>query len=369
MPSEPDPSARPRAVRAAALRALGLGTILAVLSGGIATLARGALSSGTFAVGVGIGMSQVVVVGVTSAALFTAIDPRLKRMPRLRRWAIIVPTLLALSLLGGLAAGAILLAAGGTGGSGAFVVRWLPGAAITFVLTLLIVLTVLSFDRLGELLRATTATLLRADIDLARAQRLAFEARLASLESRVRPHFLFNSLNAALALIPDDAGAAERVIERLSSLLRASLDADPKLLVPLGREMELVADYLEIERVRFGARLRFSFNVPAGLERTEVPLFAVQSLVENSVKYAVAPSPEGSSVRVVADAREGRITIAVGDDGHGFPAEAISEGHGLHTLRERLAALFGDRATLTVGLDERGMSRVAFEVPAAAEAR
>ena len=369
MPAEPDPSARPRAVRAAALHALGIGTVLALLSGAIVTLASSAPSGATFAIGVSIGMTQVVVVGVTSAALFTAIDPRLKRMPRLRRWAILVPTLFALSLLGSLGAGAILLATGGSGGAGAFVVRWLPGAAITCVLTLLIGLLVLSFDRLRQLQRATAATLHQAEIDRVRAQRLAFEARLASLESRVRPHFLFNCLNAALALIPDDAGAAERVIERLSSLLHASLEADPKLLVPLGREMELVADYLEIERVRFGERLRFSFNVPAGLESTEVPLFAVQSLVENSVKHAVALSPDGGSVRVDAHAREGRITIAVGDDGPGFPAEAIDPGMDSTPCASASRPSSATARIDFAGLDERGRSRVAFEVPAAAEAR
>jgi signal transduction histidine kinase len=369
MLAEIDPSTRRRAVRVAALRALGLGTVLATLLAGIATLASSNPSAQTFALGACIGLTQVMVVGVTSAALFTAFDPRLKRMPRLRRWAIIVPTLLALSLLGALGAGAIVIAGGGSGGAGAFLIRWLPGAAITFVLALLIGMTGLSFDRLRDLLRATTATLHQAEIDRVRAQRLAFEARLASLESRVRPHFLFNSLNAALALIPDDAGAAERVIERLASLLHASLDADPKLLVPLGREMKLVADYLEIERVRFGERLRFSFDVPVELETTEVPLFAVQTLAENSVKHAVASSPDGGSVRVVARLRDGHVTIAVGDDGTGFPADAIAEGHGLHTLRERLAALFGDRATLTVGRDEGGRSQVTFEVPTPPEAR
>jgi LytS/YehU family sensor histidine kinase len=241
--------------------------------------------------------------------------------------------------------------------------RWLPAAATTFVLALGMGLAALSYDRLREVLRATTASLHQAEIERVRAQRAAFEARLASLESRVRPHFLFNSLNAALALIPDDAPAAERVIERLASLLRASLDADPQELVPLRSEMELVADYLEIERVRFGERLRFSLEVPSSIEAVKVPLFAVQTLVENGVKHAIVRSASGGSIRVTATRDGERVTVLVGDDGPGFGEDAIVEGHGLYTLRERLATLFGDRASLHVGRDEDGRTRVSFEVP------
>jgi len=239
--------------------------------------------------------------------------------------------------------------------------RSLPMAAITFVIALLFGLSALSFDRLGERLRRTTDALRDTEMERIRAQRLAFEARLASLESRVRPHFLFNSLNAALALIPEDASAAERVLERLASLLHASLDANPRQLVPLGREMALVTDYLEIERVRFGDRLRLTLDVPADLEPALVPSFSVQTLVENCVKHAIAPNPDGGTMRVEARRDGRRLVVLVTDDGPGFTAEAIVPGHGLDTLRARLAALY-ERSELTVAPIEGGGSQVTLSV-------
>src|SRR5205823_3935058 len=122
-----------------------------------------------------------------------------------------------------------------------------------------------------------------------RALKLATEARLSSLESRIHPHFLFNTLNSISSLIQEDPVRAERLIERMAALLRFSLDSTNAGLVPLYQEMKIVRDYLEIERARFGDRLGFEVNIPAEFDRFEVPPLAIQTLVENSVKYAVSP--------------------------------------------------------------------------------
>jgi len=92
--------------------------------------------------------------------------------------------------------------------------------------------------------------------DEAKARRAALEAQLASLESRVQPHFLFNTLNSIASLIPSDPGGAERMTTQLASLLRSSLDAADGALVPLADELRTVRDYLDIERVRFGSRMQ-----------------------------------------------------------------------------------------------------------------
>jgi LytS/YehU family sensor histidine kinase len=177
------------------------------------------------------------------------------------------------------------------------------------------------------------------------SERVASEARLASLESRVRPHFLFNSLNSAIALIPEAPARAEQVLERLAALLRFSLDAQQVRLVPLADEIRVVVDYLEIERVRFGDRLRYRVEVASELEAHVVPAFALQTLVENSVKYAVAPRASGGEIRITARVEAGRLHLAVEDDGPGF-AGPIPSGHGLDTLRARLETLYGAGAAL-----------------------
>src|SRR5690606_22481923 len=178
-----------------------------------------------------------------------------------------------------------------------------------------------------------------------RAIGLATEARLASLESRVRPHFLFNALNSAIALIPEDPRRAEDLLERLGALLRSSLDAQTPL-VSLGQELRVATDYLEIERVRFGERLAYEVDVPDELRGIELPAFAIQTLVENSVKYAVSPRKHGARIQIRARRDGARIAIDVADDGPGFTGEIWQPGHGLDALRSRLDALLGARARL-----------------------
>jgi len=184
------------------------------------------------------------------------------------------------------------------------------------------------------------------------------QARLSSLESRLRPHFLFNTLNSIMALIPEDPIAAERVTEKFAALLRYSLDATGRNSVRLGQELKVATDYLEIEKTRFGERLRYTIDVPEALMHVEVPPFSLQTMVENSVKYG------GSEIRVSARNGNGRLVIRVWDSGTGFPDKpALPAGHGLSNLRERLDALWGSNASVEFPRDEAG-TVVQITVPA-----
>jgi len=149
---------------------------------------------------------------------------------------------------------------------------------------------------------------------------------------------------------------------QLASLLRSSLDQLTPL-VPLEEELRTVRSYLEIERVRFGERLRYDIATDPAAAGVRVPRLAVQTLVENSVKYAVSPRREGASIAVRSAANNGHLRIEVEDDGPGFEASALPEGHGLALLRARLAMTFGDAAS--VRIDSRpGLTCVALDVPA-----
>jgi signal transduction histidine kinase len=189
-----------------------------------------------------------------------------------------------------------------------------------------------------------------------RALKLATEARLASLESRIHPHFLFNTLNSISSLIHSDPMQADAQLQRLCALLRFSLDASETPLVTLEQEMKIVRDYLDIEKTRFGDRLRFTLDVPPALLAFAVPPLAVQTLVENSVKHVIAPSRAGGVVSVAASRDGGRLVIVVEDGGPGVGA--LLPGHGLDNLQARLDVLFGDRARLAFG-----PSAVRLEVP------
>ena len=223
------------------------------------------------------------------------------------------------------------------------------------------------FGTLIELLQVrlndATVALRTKERDEADARRLAAEAQLASIESRVQPHFLFNTLNSIAALVHDDPAGAERMTGQLASLLRSALDGTAMPLVSLDDELRAVRAYLDIERVRCGDRLRYDVQLGEGTGSASVPPMALQTLVENSVKYAVAPRREGGSICVMAVATNGRVHIVVEDDGPGFDAAHRPEGHGLALLDARLALLFGDRASMRVA-SHPGHTSVTLDVPA-----
>lgn len=181
-----------------------------------------------------------------------------------------------------------------------------------------------------------------------RVQKLAAEARLRSLESRIHPHFLFNTLNSISSLIAVNPARAEQIVGRLAALLRVSLDTSGRRLIPLREELAMVESYLDIERVRFGDKLRGSVKVPAELQEAEVPPMSVQSLVENAVKHGITPQSNGGECVITASAENESLRIEVWDTGPGFDLAAIPAGHGLDNLVERLDALFGGKARLNV---------------------
>ncbi|MEJ7602608.1 MAG: histidine kinase [Kofleriaceae bacterium] len=290
-------------------------------------------------------------IGVPAMLLFRTIGPRLRGVSQLRQWLIYAGSLLVLTAGGTLFARVVLAALGLT----SYDAMWdgyLTGLQIALAISVPCTLGAMTFARLHS--------------RLASSERLATEARLASLESRVRPHFLFNALNSAIALIPEDPARAEDMLERLSGLLRFSLDAQARQ-VPLGEELRVVVDYLEIERARFGARLAYEIDVPDPLRAHSVPAFAIQTLVENSVKYAVSPRKQGATIAIRARRDGERIAIEVADDGPGFAGPVWVPGHGLDGLRARLDAMYGREAGLTFGTGpggpERGGARVTIELP------
>jgi sensor histidine kinase YesM len=195
-----------------------------------------------------------------------------------------------------------------------------------------------------------------------RTRKLAAEARLRSLESRIHPHFLFNTLNSISSLIVVNPSRAEQIVGRLAALLRASLDTSRQPLIPLREELAMVESYLDIERVRFGDKLRSSIEVPVALQNFQVPPMSVQSLVENAVKHGITPQTGGGELVVAAASENGSLRIEVRDSGPGFDLSVVRAGHGLDSLVERLDALFGTKARLNV-VRREGYSVVEMIVP------
>src|SRR5215469_5793920 len=168
-----------------------------------------------------------------------------------------------------------------------------------------------------------------------RARKLALEARLRSLEARIHPHFLFNTLNSISSLIAVNPPRAEQIVGRLADLLRASLDASGRSVIPLQQELGMVESYLDIERARFGDKLRSSIVVAGDLDSATVPPMSVQSLVENAVKQGISPRSDGGQVVVTAAEENGNLRIEIHDTGPGFDLSAVPPGHGLDNLVSR----------------------------------
>lgn len=274
------------------------------------------------------------------------------RRPFPLNWALLFLLILVPSAIGNTLSGLLLIALGQPG-------DYYPkltghGPELTLLLSLTFGISFYLYENLKGELEATTLQLRTKQLEEERARKLAIAAQLSSIESRVRPHFFFNTLNSISALIRQNPERAERMVEQLSALLRFSLDANHRSTVPLRDELKLATDYLEIEKIRFGERLRFNIAVPPEFGALAVPPFTLQTLIENSVKYAVAPRRAGGAIGVTARPENGAVKLEVRDDGPGFTAEAIAAGHGLDNLQARLAALFADRASLDIQADGHG---------------
>jgi LytS/YehU family sensor histidine kinase len=231
------------------------------------------------------------------------------------------------------------------------------------VITLTVGLSISSFETMRHKLQHATLELRTKQAEQERAYKLLAEAKLSSLESRIHPHFLFNTLNSIASLIPSDPKRAEDTVSKLASLLRFSLNGNQSGLVPLNQELKIVRDYLDIERTRFGTRLRYTIDAPAALDEVKVPPLALQTLVENSIKHVVAQRAEGATIRVVGSAEGNRARLQVIDDGPGFALESITPEHGLGNLLSRLELLFGERGQLSVSrADEKTVVSLLFPV-------
>jgi signal transduction histidine kinase len=201
-----------------------------------------------------------------------------------------------------------------------------------------------------------------------KATALAQEAQMKMLRYQLNPHFLFNTLNAISTLILDrDNATANQCVTSLSAFLRHTLDQDPMKKVTLKQELDALDLYLKIEQLRFGNRLRLQYHVDEAALPAQVPSLLLQPLVENALKYAIAPNERGGTLHVGGRVIGGRLLLHVADDGPGLPDGAASIGHGrgvgLRNTRERLNVLYGDRARF-VSVNTKPGLRIDIEIPA-----
>jgi two-component system LytT family sensor kinase len=206
----------------------------------------------------------------------------------------------------------------------------------------------------------------RNEKKLEEQERLLVEARLAALTSQINPHFLFNTLNSVSSLIRTDPNQARVMVVRLSKVLRRLLRKHENFSA-LRDELSFIEDYLAIEVVRFGEKLRFEKDVAADTLDMLVPSMLLQPLVENSIKHGLSSKVEGGTIRIRTERRESRLQLLVEDDGVGIPeaklASLLDRGIGVSNVNERLKVLFGNEYRMWIDSRPGEGTRIRIEMP------
>jgi len=194
------------------------------------------------------------------------------------------------------------------------------------------------------------------------AERATAQANLRALQAQIEPHFLFNTLANVVGLIHPQPDTAQLMLEKFIAYLRATLAVTREQETTLGKEFQLMADYLAILQIRMGDRLQVSLDLPAELATQHLPSMLLQPLVENAIKHGLEPKVEGGSIALKARRYGELMQISVSDTGLGFSG-ATSGGLGLRNVQERIDKLFGGKGSLIIEENQPAGTCVRLNVP------
>ena len=296
-------------------------------------------------------------VGYSSMLLFTVASNVRTRLPR---EAMQLLAIVAGSVLGTILAGFVK----GRDLSTMFSER-LAGVAISMGLGLGFGCVVVATVILREKHARDAERIARAEAARHQLEKNVLEARLQLMQAQVEPHFLFNTLANVQHLVETDPSSASRMLDSLIRYLRAALPQMREAATTLGREVDMARAFLEIQSVRMGSRLDFAIEVPEALRARAFPPMMLISLVENAIKHGVDPCCDAGRIVVRAVEADGRLRVSVSDTGEGVKPKK-GGGVGLTNIRERLKALYGGTARLTLEENDPHGVVASIEVPAPA---
>ncbi len=194
---------------------------------------------------------------------------------------------------------------------------------------------------------------------------LAMRSRLDALISQVNPHFLFNALNTVGVMIDENPDEAQRLTVKLANIFRRTLQVSEKEIISLHEELSFIADYLEIEKARFGERLQVVQRVE--VQDARIPCFTLQPLIENAIKHGAAPKIRTTTIRIEVTQTDSRLTIRVTDDGMGIPRQnlegILQRGYGLRNMIDRLTIHYGSDFTWKVESEFQQGTTILLELP------
>jgi sensor histidine kinase YesM len=233
-----------------------------------------------------------------------------------------------------------------------------------FVLDLIVYWTIVTISHAVKYYRnhreaRITATQLEAKL---------LQSQIQALHMQLHPHFLFNTLHSISELVHEDVNASRQMLDRLGQFLRLTLENSGSQQVPLEKELEFLECYLEIQQVRFQDRLRVKMAIDEKTRRLLVPNLVLQPIVENAIRYGIAPRPECGTVEIKAERNNGTLQLQVRDDGPGLPLNNhLEEGLGLSNTRARLRQLYGKFHQFDLRNAPDGGLLVTLEIPARME--
>ncbi len=229
-------------------------------------------------------------------------------------------------------------------------------------LIVIIASTIIYFYRAQQ--AAMNARLREKELDLVKTKQLKTQAELQTLQSKINPHFLYNSLNAIAGLVHEDANKAEDMTLKLSRLFRYSINSPQENTATVTQEMEIVETYLSIEKVRFGDRLNFSVQIDPAVKHALIPRFLIQPLVENALKHGLNDMAGNGELKVSIEVNGENISIIIADNGKPFPAE-LNMGYGLQSTYDKLTLLYGEN--YQVQIVNTPQKQIKIKIPAVYE--
>lgn len=225
-------------------------------------------------------------------------------------------------------------------------------------------LSITAFMVIRENLENQISRIKAVEIENEKLKRFELEARLNSLQAKLNPHFLFNTLNSTAALIYDNPVKAEESIVRLSDLYRKVFSISNQTFITLEEEIELIEDLLALEKLRFEDHLSYHIHCPEGLKQHKIPGLIIEPLVENIIKHVHGKTDDKIRVVLTIELKEGRLHISVADNGPGFNFERTDPGFGLYSIQERLRLLFDDNAGMSIASNTGQGTKVTVWLPA-----
>jgi len=250
----------------------------------------------------------------------------------------------------------------GSSNPGTFTQLWFQKFLSGILSSLFLYAAILTISYIVE----SRARLAYQQTETARLNEQLSKAQLDALRSQIEPHFLFNTLNAVSGLVrAGEDDAAVTMIAGLSDFLRHTLDGSALQQVPLEEEMEFTQKYLNIQKVRFAARLQISVDVPAELNRAQVPTLILQPMVENAIKHGIAKRAQGGAIHIAAFRADGMLILTVFNEGPRLSSDSEStrSGIGIINVQTRLQALYGDAFKFSMRNGELGGVEASVSLP------